>query len=720
MSLNCMMLKRNLNLYAGVGLCAALSMGTLSQAGEVDANLAANLRMVAPGTLKVVVQLEGEKPISSYAVALQALPRNARPGKLKSLMLADYQPVQQKVAAKLASIGARETHALWLMHSMQVEVQRTKLDALAALPGVKRVMADVGMRSAQRAGVNLLPLAKERAMAEAAAAAAANTGAPPSSAASTPQGTAASASAVSAPNKKSPNAKPYHSAVDALANGEPMALPQHFLALDVPAAWQTGARGKGVTVAIVDSGVDPRTAGVALGFRGRVGDWFDPYEERNSPTDFEGHGTYVAGLLVGDVVGASVASPQSMPTGVAPESKWIAARIFDDGGKGSLSAIQRIYQWLLDPDGKPETPDAPDIVNNSWGLPATVGRCDLSMARAIEALRAADIHVVFAAGNDGPGENTSLSPANNPGVISVGALVSKGEVSRRSSRGPSSCEATRNVPYPTVWTAGERLPALERMGLSAGVLASADGSSFAAASISGALAILRSAMPEASSQAVEEALMKSIPKGEVAGNIPQSPQLTQALAQLTGKPGVASAKAVNLQWQPTLVAGESLKLNAASLAKVTPWADPVTALSGEGVQAINNTGNEWEVKPVAGKPVMLSAKTAAGRDYTIALAPVFEGASPTAMARQEPVRTPMNVPVGITLKNAPAQFAQLKQGLRLSNPVRGGRLKLLESGQVQYTPPKDFVGTDNFTYQATQADGKPGATTVVTVQVQRP
>jgi subtilisin family serine protease len=681
------------------GVAAFMCMAALSlqaQAGEVDASLTANTRMGAPGTLKVIVQLEGEKPVSSYAAALQALPRNARPGKLKSLMLADYQAVAQKVTPKLASLGARETQALWLMHSMQVEVQRAQLNALAALPGVKRVSADVGLRSAQRSGMNLLPLAKERALAEAAAA-----GGEP----------------VAAP-KKTPNAKPYHSAIDALANGEPLSLPQHFLALDVPAAWQSGARGKGVTVAIVDSGVDPRTTSVAQGYRGRAGDWFDPYGERTSPTDFEGHGTYVAGLLVGDVVGASMASPSAVPTGIAPESKWIAARIFDDGGRGSLSAIQRIYQWLLDPDGKPETPDAPDIVNNSWGLPATVGRCDTSMARAIEALRAADIHVVFAAGNDGPNENTSLSPANNPGVISVGALVSKGEASRRSSRGPSSCDGARNTPYPTVWTAGERLPALDRMSLSAGVLSSADGSSFAAASISGALAVLRSATPEATSQAVEEALLNSIPKTD---NAMMSPQLPQALSQLTGKPFTASPKATKLQWQPTLVTGESLKLNAASLARVMPWADAVTAVTGEGIQGGNGGANgEWEIKPIAGKPVMLAAKTAAGREYAIELAPVFENAAPAPMSRQEPVRTPMNQPLGIALKNAPSQYAQLKQSLRMSNPVRGGRLKLLESGQVQYTPPKDFVGTDNFTYQATQADGKPGVTTVVTVQVQKP
>jgi Bacterial Ig domain len=56
----------------------------------------------------------------------------------------------------------------------------------------------------------------------------------------------------------------------------------------------------------------------------------------------------------------------------------------------------------------------------------------------------------------------------------------------------------------------------------------------------------------------------------------------------------------------------------------------------------------------------------------------------------------------------------------LSSPTRGGRVKMLDNGQVEYTPPKNFVGTDLFTYSLPLANGKPGVTTLVTVSVQRP
>lgn len=695
------------SLAACSGLLSSVLMANAAQAGEVDPSLVAAQKLTPQGIMPVIVKLDSEKPVSAYAAQLQALPRNARPGKLKAMMQADYEAVAQKVRPKLGALFARETQQLWLMHSMKIDVPRNQINALAALPGVKLVTTDMSIRSGQRSGINMMPIAKERALAEAAAAA----GKPASTV------------------RKQAPASPYHSAVDAFNAGEALSLPAHYLALDVPAAWQqANARGKGVTVAIVDSGVDMRSTAIAQGFRARAGDWFDPYGERSVPTDHEGHGTYVAGLLVGDVISSRTQPVEAVPVGIAPDAKWIAARIYDDGGRGSLSAIQRIYQWLLDPDGKPETPDAPDIVNNSWGMPQTAGRCDLSMSRAIEALRAADIHVVFAAGNDGPDENTSISPANYPNVLSVGALRAKHEASRRSSRGPQSACAGAGS-YPVLWTVGENLPALDRMAAAAGTTGQADGTSFAAAVVSGALAVLRSAAPEASSKSVEDALIKSVPASNDAAakmNF-QSPQLPQALAVLTGKPATATpVKPLKLRWRPVLATGETqLALNAQTLSKVLPWQEQITALTGDGVEA--KGANDWQLKAALDKPVMLSAKSSAGRDYQIEVIAHAEQTAASASAsnvKREAARTMINQPVRITLEGAAVAgaagaSASFKQGLRLSSPNRGGRVALIQSGQVEYTPPKDFVGTDQFTYSLPQPDGKPGPTHLVTVLVQR-
>ena len=74
------------------------------------------------------------------------------------------------------------------------------------------------------------------------------------------------------------------------------------------------------------------------------------------------------GVMVGGASGGSA-------IGVAPEARWIAVKIFDDAGKAPLSAIHQGFQWLLDPDGDPDTDDAPDVVNNSWGFVENLNEC---------------------------------------------------------------------------------------------------------------------------------------------------------------------------------------------------------------------------------------------------------------------------------------------------------------------------------------------------------
>ena len=77
---------------------------------------------------------------------------------------------------------------------------------------------------------------------------------------------------------------------------------------------------------------------------------FDPYNQHpDAPIDLDGHGTHVLGvMLAGDASGEQL--------GVTPDAKWIAARIHNDSGQGSTSAIHRIFQWVLDPDNDPVWP----------------------------------------------------------------------------------------------------------------------------------------------------------------------------------------------------------------------------------------------------------------------------------------------------------------------------------------------------------------------------
>ena len=209
--------------------------------------------------------------------------------------------------------------------------------------------------------------------------------------------------------------------------------------LAAPAVWShsgsgvlEGTRGAGVTVAILDTGLDV-AGSLGARYRGSPGSWFDPYGTFASPVDSfgacKGHGTAVGGVIAGGLDDAGV------PSGVAPDADLIAARIFDGNCSASASAIHAAFQWALDPDGNPDTADAPAVVNASWG--ETANGCPTTFQPDIAALRAAGIVVVVAAGNDG----IPSSPASLPEALAVGALDADGTTVRADSgQGTSPCD----------------------------------------------------------------------------------------------------------------------------------------------------------------------------------------------------------------------------------------------------------------------------------------
>ena len=129
---------------------------------------------------------------------------------------------------------------------------------------------------------------------------------------------------------------------------------------------------------------------------------------------------------------------------MAPGATWIAAKIFNDKGGATATAVHQAFQWVLDPDHDPNTNDAPQVVNGSWSIGAGPG-CDLSFQPDLQALRAAGILPVFAAGNFGPGASTSVSPANYPEAVAVGAVNNTDLIYSASSRGPSTCGGRAGV-----------------------------------------------------------------------------------------------------------------------------------------------------------------------------------------------------------------------------------------------------------------------------------
>jgi bacillopeptidase F len=292
--------------------------------------------------------------------------------------------------------------------------------------------------------------------------------------------------------------------------------------------WPLGHHGQGAVVALMDTGADINHPDLAGTWRGGTNSWLDPYNVHPLlPFDDDGHGTGVLGIMVGgDFSGSTI--------GAAPLAKWIAAKMFNDDGFTFYSVIHQVFQWFLDPDGDPDTDDAPDVVNGSWGFedPALVNQCfnvfPADFQPEIDALNAAGIAVVFAAGNAGPNAATSISPANYPGVIAVGAVNNQNPnnpndiwvqtATAGSSRGPSACDGRI---YPDVVAPGVGIKTSDLSSGGLPVYGSGTGTSFSAPHASGALALLRSAFPGATLDQLKTALAGSA--ADLPANAPDGP-----------------------------------------------------------------------------------------------------------------------------------------------------------------------------------------------------
>jgi bacillopeptidase F len=207
------------------------------------------------------------------------------------------------------------------------------------------------------------------------------------------------------------------------------------------------------------------------------------------------------GILVGGDSGGTA-------IGVAPGAQWIAVKIFNDAGEASLSDIHQGYQWLLDPDGDPDTNDAPDVVNNSWGFEQNPNECYLEFEPDVEALRAARIEVAFSGGNTGPYAPSSVSPANYTGSFAVGAVDDFLTIADFSGRGPSACDGDI---YPELVAPGVnvRTADLTFGGTFPDSYITVTGTSFAAPHVSGVMSLLVEAFPCATVSDVDSALKDS-------------------------------------------------------------------------------------------------------------------------------------------------------------------------------------------------------------------
>lgn len=271
-------------------------------------------------------------------------------------------------------------------------------------------------------------------------------------------------------------------------------------AIRSPVLWNSGYTGQGVVVASMDTGVDVLHPDLATTWRGGTNSWYDPNGEHATPNDVNGHGTMVMGVIVGGFTGGT-------NIGVAPDAKWIAAKIYNDSNLTTYSIIHQVFQWLLDPDDNPATDDVPDVLNISWGIEA-INNCSSEFQLDINTLKAAGVAVAIAAGNYGPASSTSISPGNYPEGFAVGAVDETLNIASFSSRGPSACD---NAIYPEVVAPGVNIRTTDLTfgGVFPDSYTHVSGTSFSTPHVAGTMALLLSAFPNLTPSEMERALKDS-------------------------------------------------------------------------------------------------------------------------------------------------------------------------------------------------------------------
>jgi len=232
------------------------------------------------------------------------------------------------------------------------------------------------------------------------------------------------------------------------------------------------ASAKGVTIAIIDSGVDATNA--SLQHTHITG--YDFIDDEAKVKDKHGHGTSVAALIAG----------KGRINGIAPEANILSLRVLDENNRGSsLDVIRAIYYAAdLLPGFKNDT--KADIINLSLGHFAY----SPSMHEAIKAVREAGVLVVAAAGNS---FSEVSFPAKLPEVIAVGAAeVNEGQWSLANySNFGSELDVLVPLGGSTNFNKGSyKLPSIETVGL--GEVHFVTGTSFAAPYVSGLVAMLMS------------------------------------------------------------------------------------------------------------------------------------------------------------------------------------------------------------------------------------
>ncbi len=180
--------------------------------------------------------------------------------------------------------------------------------------------------------------------------------------------------------------------------------------------WANGINGAGVTVAVLDTGIDTRLPDIGSRVIDGV-NLINPKNPAGYKVDQYGHGTFVAGLIA-----SNGQSSGGQYTGVAPGADLVAIKVAQASGVTTESLVIQGVAWAV----AHETSDNIGVLNLSLGVaPGSPTALD-PLDQAVEQAWESGIVVVTSAGNAGPGNGSITAPGDDPLVITVGSIADGG------------------------------------------------------------------------------------------------------------------------------------------------------------------------------------------------------------------------------------------------------------------------------------------------------
>jgi serine protease AprX len=343
-----------------------------------------------------------------------------------------------------------------------------------------------------------------------------------------------------------------------------------------------GDYGQGVTVAVLDTGIDSLPD-----FQGRLLPGVDLTGGGNAEQDGYGHGTFVAGLIAGNG-----ASSGGQYTGEAPRANVLPIKVAGADGSTSEGTVIEGIEWAI----AHKNVDHIRVLNISLGVLPSEPSFDDPVDQAVEQAWRAGIVVVVSAGNSGPNSGTITSPGDDPLAITVGALDDGGgtnpadfSIPSFSSQGPTLFDGLFK---PDLVAPGRSVISLEAPGSTIAednpnsCIGSANfvgsGTSFSAAIVSGMVALMLEQHPNMTPDQVKGALLAGSTPGPVSNPLLDGHGIASA-------PGAISAAAagITLNQLPAFASELTTGTEApGSISLSSTWA-------ASTLNAANWSGAEW-------------------------------------------------------------------------------------------------------------------------------